>query len=87
MPSIVNIRFKVTRVDHGGNRRDPYSRLFVLESVDLEKPFQNYPNTIGFAKFIAKIKNEFPETAGNARSKLVTPGTSLFLFLIVRNSV
>lgn len=60
MSSVVNLRFKVTRVDNSGNRRDPYSRLFVYrESIDFETPF-NY-STFHFSMLKNKIKKEFPE--------------------------
>ncbi len=83
MPSIVNVHFKVTRVNHDGNRSEPYSRLFFLESIDLGLPFStlsDYPHYIGsrFIRFIENVKKEVLEIKGNegstTNSKLVYPG-------------
>lgn len=82
MPSIVNVHFKVTRVNHDGKRNEPYSRLFSLESIDLDRPLSNltgYLQYIGarFLRFIQDVKKDFIEIKGNEGSTNCTTKPSL----------
>ena len=77
--SVVDIKFKVTRVSYDGNTlKDPYSRVFLLESLDLNQTISQLPRTGRFANLIVDIKKAFPETMetnGSAtKFKLVSPG-------------
>ncbi len=91
MYSIVNVRFKVTRVDQVGNRREPYSRLFVLESVELDQSSGRLTrwNPRHFSRVITDIKKAFPElnegtTSGTHSIKLLFPGNCIFLLYFLR---
>jgi len=81
MPSFVNPNFKVTWVDHDGNKRGPYSRVFTLSGfLDLENSFNELPCYLRdrFTPLIGQIKKEFLEIKGNegstTKSELVFPG-------------
>jgi len=81
MSLIVSVGFKVTRVDDSGNRREPFSRLFVLEAVNLDRTYSNLftePSYAGFINLIGNIKKVFPEITRNEglspKFKLVYPG-------------
>ncbi len=80
----MSVGFKVTRVDGSGNRREPFSRLFVLEAVNLDRTYSNLFTEPFYARFInliGNIKKVFPEITGNAglspKSEVVSPGKFL----------
>ena len=84
MASIVNVYFKVIRIDNNKNYKDPFSRLFLLESVDLEATFDSHlselcsSNLCQLNSLLVNIKRAFPELQPKEKQSeyfiLVSPG-------------
>ena len=90
MPTIVNVQFKVIRVDYAGNPREPYSRLFFLEGVNLDRSFSSTLDyrLENYITFIYDIKKAFPELRKNEGTvnhsiKLLFSGSLNFSTLLV----